>query len=56
MSTPLQEMIVLGLLVMAGIVIAEYMGGPRWRKALTAGVLVAILITGWKIFIGEIVL
>ena len=53
MSANLQEMIVLGLLAMAGIVIAEYMGGPRWRKALTAGLLVAILITGWKVFIGE---
>ncbi len=55
MPANVREMIILAVLAIAGIVIAEYMGGPRWRKALTAGVLVALLVTGWKIYTGEIV-
>ena len=39
---------------MAGTAITEYTGGPRWRKALRAGIPVAIPTAGRRIFTGEI--
>ncbi len=54
MTPQTQEMIVLAVLAIIGVVAAEWTGGPRWRKAITAGLLVAILVTGWKLLNGDI--
>lgn len=54
MNASMQEMVILAVLAVIGIVAAEWTGGPRWRKAITAGLLVALLITGWKLMNGDI--
>lgn len=54
MDAQVQEMIVLAVLAVIGIVAAEWIGGPRWRKAIMAGLLVALLVTGWKLLNGDI--